>query len=178
MMEKLVHDLATLQEEYKAAETVADNASSKVDGMIEVLRMKITEYEDDRKKMRWPHENTLTRIEARIEDVEAQIAKEWDGEKKTIQYDAGTLKFRTTNTLLIGDRASLLNRLLAHFSTEELVETYIIGFSRTAVRKFIALHPQPYDVVELVPRTTVKLEALSISCKPDEHILAPRIESG
>lgn len=158
MMEELVMQLAELQESRKAAETVADNASSHIDGEITVMQLKVAELIEDRRTLRLPYDISIAHIDGGIEDLSAQILDEWDGEKKTLQYPAGTLKFRTTKRLEINDGAALLASLIGHFSINAIAEKYISGFNKTAVKKFIDLHPPPPDVTELIENTTVKLD--------------------
>lgn len=156
-MEELVDRLAELQEDRKAAETRADIDTRQIDDELEVLRVRSAGLAAERRTLRLPHEKKMAYIDDDIEETASQILEEWNGEKKTLQCNAWTLKFRTTRRLEIHDGAALLASLIDHFTTNTIAETYLSGFNRTAVKKFIDLHPQPPDVTELIEKTTVKL---------------------
>ena len=158
MIEELVNKLAELQTERAAREIVADKESAATDLMIHLAEENIATLKEDRKNERQIDENAIGKMDAEIEEIEKQIVEAWSGEKKTMQFDAGTLKFRTTKSLKIGDGAALLAQLLHHFSTNVIVDEYISGFNRTAIKKFMDLIPTLPDVAELIPKTNVKLE--------------------
>lgn len=106
-------------------------------------------------------ERQIQAIEEDIEATKTHIIELWGGETKTIKYEDGrVLSFRTTQSTVIVDGAALLAELLDHFTTNKVVDEYITGFKKTAVRKFISVIPLPPDVVELIAKTTVKLEEL------------------
>jgi len=78
--------------------------------------------------------------------------------KKTMEFPVGILTLRTTQSLDIGNPAILLDNLTEHFTTYRIANEFISGFKKTIVKKFMAMHPQDSSVVELTPKTTVKLE--------------------
>ena len=97
-------------------------------------------------------------IDERMNEIKDQIIDEWTGEKKTLEFGAGTLKFRTTTKLNILDGTWLLGELLDHTTLEDVATKYISGFSKTAVKKYMGVHELPVDAVEIEYKTTVKLE--------------------
>ncbi len=99
--------------------------------------------------------------ERRIDEIKAQIIDEWTGEDKTMVFDAGILKFRTTQSLKIYDEELLLHDIIEHTSIRDASKTYIKGFNLTAVKKYMTVHPQQPEVAELTSKTTVKLEQKS-----------------
>ena len=157
MIEELVNKLAKLQTERAARKIAADKESAATDLMIKLAEENIASLKEDRKNERQVDENAIGELDAEIENISSQIVEAWSGEKKTMPFDAGTLKFRTTQSLKIGDGAALLTQLLHHFSTNVIVDEYISGFNRTAIKKFMDLIPTLPDVAELIPKTTVKL---------------------
>ena len=160
-MEEYVQILSELQAERNASESATD-----ADEVVITLREAVADAEKQLEAAKLALSNELRytdvaikQIDEMIEDMKSQILQLWDGSLKTIEYDGGKiLKFRTTTSVSIGDGAALLAGLIDHFSTNRIADEFISGFHKTAVRKFIDLHPQPPDVVELVANTTVKLE--------------------
>lgn len=159
-MEKLVNKLAELQAERKEIEERADDEVHEMgyDRSIHDLKKDLEQQEYLKYSVRRPFENEMAGIDEKIEDIQSHIIDEWSGEKNTIKYPSGTLKFRTTTSLDIGDGAALLANLIDHFSTNKIAEEYISGFNKTSVKKFMNVIPLPPDVAEMIPKTTVKLE--------------------
>lgn len=159
-MEDLVNKLAELQAERKVAEDVINNDPVIIscNETIAALESRIAEARKNLVFLRAGYDTRISEINATIKETETQIIDTWDGEKRTVRYDAGLLKIRTTTSLKIHDGQILLDNLIHHFPTYVIVEKYISGFNKTQVRKFIDLHPQSHSVVELIDKTTVKLE--------------------
>lgn len=163
-MEEYVNKLAMWQAKRKTIECDL-NDDPEVAGCnetIAALEAQITEAHKTLVFMCAGYDTRISEIDDEIKHVSAQIIDAWDGEKKTIETDAGTIKFRTTYSLKISDEAALLANLLDHFSTNKIVEKYLKGFYSTPIKEFMVVHELPTDVAGLVPKTTVKLEAVSV----------------
>lgn len=158
-MEEFVRELAGLQ-----AELAADTKFVDGDGIVITLRESVADAKAElanaeaalAKEMSLYAPATRS-IENAIEEMKERVLDAWGGEAKTYQYDFGKLSLTTTKSVVIGDGAFLLANLIEHFSTNAIADTYITGFKKTAVRKFVDLFPQPDDVVALEEKTTVKL---------------------
>ena len=159
-MEELVNKLANLQSERSLREEAAEE-----DELVIEYSEKITRLEKELKKFQQARAQELAYyapaiddIKVDIEEIKKQIIDTWDGKKKTMPFDVGTLKFRTTGSLRISDREWLLSDLLDHTTIEDVAEKYIKGFNMTAVKKYMSVHNLPVDVAEIEYKTTVKLE--------------------
>jgi len=157
MIEEYVIKLAELQTELKKEEQKADEASLLIGAEIEALKADMAKLQEHRTAVRLPSVKSIEKIKTTIESLYAQVVDEWTGEKKTIVFDAGTLKFRTSQSLNILDEGLLLHDIIEHTSAWDAGKTYIKGFNLTAVKKYMTVHPQPAEVAELVSKTTVKL---------------------
>ena len=157
-MEELVNKLAELQAELKAEEAKADKASALTDASITDVKDELAELEIERKNERLPYIEAAQELQTTIGDIQQTIIDVWNGEKKTLKFDAGTLKFRTTSKLEIYHPEILLADMFVHLQTGSEMMKYLSGFNKTAVKKYIGVHPQDIDIVELIPATTVKLE--------------------
>jgi len=100
-------------------------------------------------------------IDERMDEVKAHIIDEWTGENKTMLFVAGTLKFRTTQSLKIENDALVLTGLLDHTSVKDVAKNYITGFNKTAVKKFMGVLSLPMGAAWIERKTTVKLEQKS-----------------
>jgi len=160
-MEELVMRFAELQEERKALETQAEKAvrESGYDEEIFTLEKELKRLKQLKAETRYPYEWDMGQADEKMEVISAQILNEWDGEKKTRQYPAGTLKFRTTQSLRIKDATLVLAGLLDHTSVVDVATNYIKGFNLTAVKKYMGVLALPMGAAELAHKTTVKLEA-------------------
>ena len=157
-MEELVNKLAGLQAELDRELVGADFASANVDSRIVEAEEMLLRLEKERALNRQPYIEAAEEIKTTIGGLYETIIAEWSGEKKTIEFGAGTLKFRTTQSINIVDRVWLLGELLDHTSLEDVATKYISGFSKTAVKKYMSVHELPIDVAEIVYKTTAKLE--------------------
>ena len=161
-MKELVNKLANLQTVRKEFEDRADNAvrQMRYDKNIHDLEMELKQQKELRDSIRCPFEDEMSKIDEGIEDISAQIIHVWNPEtmKKTMKFDVGVLTLRTTQSLDIKDPTALLNNLIFHFTTYRIATEFISGFKATIVKKFMDMHPQSQSVVELVAKTTVKLE--------------------
>lgn len=161
-MKELVNKLAELQATRKEFEDRADDAVHQMgyDRNIHDLEEELEQQIELRDSIRMPFENEIAKIDEGIEDISSQIVHVWDPKTmdKTMNFDIGTLTLHTTQSLDIKDPTTLLDNLISHFSTYRAATEFISGFKKTIVRQFINLHPQSKGVVELIPKTTVKLE--------------------
>ena len=161
-MKELVNKLAVLQANRKLFEDRADNAVHQMgyDRNIRDLEVELQQQIELRDSIRRPFEDEMSKIDEGIEDISNQIIHTWDPEtmKKTMKFDIGILTLRTTQSLDIKDPAILLDNLISPFTTYRVANEFISGFKKTTVRKFIDMHPQSQSVVELVAKTSVKLE--------------------
>ena len=157
-MEELVNKLAELQAKQRYAEGEAESASMDVDEMIRSVEVDLMDLKKKREELRKPHIEAAKELQTTIEDISAQIIEAWSGEKKTLKFDAGTLKFRTTSKLEIYHPEILLADMFVHLQTGSQMLKYLSGFNKTAVKKYIGVHPQDTDIVELIATTSVKLE--------------------
>jgi len=161
MMEELVNKLAELQEErdnkideYRSDDliitlsTAVDDAAQKLDEAKVLLSNAMIYYDA-----------TEERIDMEIEEIKAHIVDEWGGKKKTIKFDAGTLKFRTSGSIKINDAVLLMDDLLERNPLYDVVGKYIKGFNLTNLKKYMGVHELPIDVAEIGYKTTVKLES-------------------
>ena len=159
-MEDLVKLLASMQAELKAAED-AMNADSDIIAHREAVatargRLEMSEMALANDLSYYKHAMEATK--AHIEEIKAQVIDEWDGDKKTLKFDAGTLKFRTTQSLNIENETALLYNLIDHAGIKDVATKYISGFNKTAVKKYMDVHELPTVIAELISKTTVKLE--------------------
>ena len=157
-MKELVDRLAQLQAEREDIIEQEKDASMDIDMKIDALEGQILVLKDDLAKIQRPYVEAVASIDKQINDVKAMIIDTWDGEKKTMKFDVGTLKFRTTSKLEIHYPEMLIVDIYTHLHTGSEVMKYISGFNKTATKKYLTVHPQDPDVVEMVPSTSVKLE--------------------
>lgn len=162
MMEEIVQELAELQEELNDTRSeaakdervvrlraTADDAAKQLDAAKIELSNEMIYYEA-----------TYERLDMEIDEISAQIIKAWDGEKKTLKFGDKTLKFRTTQSLKINDAGMMLVDLIEHLTPAEIADKYIKGFKSTPLKKYISVISIDTDVVELIPKTTVKLDVV------------------
>ena len=158
MMEELVNKLAELQAEM---ESIADQIAG--DRIIQEYVTAIAELEKQASDSRDALHDLISAygqdlIDERMNEIKDQIIDEWDGEKKTLEFGAGTLKFRTTTSVDVKDGGWLLESMSTRLPYYKVYDEYIKGFNLTAVRKYIDVIEVPEDVVKLVSKTTAKLE--------------------
>ncbi len=160
MMGDLVNKLAELQAERKVEEAAvnADDAVTTYRAAVAAAEKQLEAAKIALASELEFYEVEIERINTEIEEIEAQIVDTWDGEKRTVRYDAGLLKFRTTTSLKIKDDTLVLTGLLDHTSMEDVATRYIKGFNLTAVKKYMGVLELPMGAAELVSKTTVKLE--------------------
>ena len=161
-MIELIKKLAELQADLKAEEAKADEASALTDASIADVKDELAELEIERKNERLPYSEAAQELQTTIGDIQQTIIDAWDGERKTIETDAGTIKFRTTYSLKIIDEPRVLEDLMDHLATSEEITEYINGFNKTKLKAYMVIHPLSTDVAGLVPKTTVKLEVRKV----------------
>ena len=159
-MEELVERLAELQSDLEMKEDAAE-----ANELVIKYSEKITHLEKELKKLQQARAQELAYyapaiddIKVNIEEIKKQIIEAWDGDKKTLKFDVGTLKFRMTSKLEIYHPEILLADMFVHLQTGSQMLKYLSGFNKTAVKKYIGVHPQDADIVELIATTSVKLE--------------------
>gem|GEM_PF-3813313 len=157
MIEDLISQLAALQAEMEEEDEKADFASSAIDRHIIDARARLANLEKERDINRQPYVEAAEEISDEIKHVSAQIIDEWSGEKKTLVFNAGTLKFRTTSSLKIVDEAWLLERIVTTTSFREAANKYLKGFNLSAVKKYMSVLPLPMGAAKIEYNTTVKL---------------------
>ena len=157
-MEELVNKLAELQAELKAEEAKADEASALTDASITDVKDELAELEIERKNERSPYIEAAQELQTTIGDIQQTIIDEWNGEKKTLKYPAGTLSFRQTGSLRIIDDVRLMELLIEKAPIFDVVSKYIKGFKLTGVKKFVEVHNVRAGVALMEYKTTVKLE--------------------
>ena len=157
-MEEYVIKLAELQAEVAGYEHKADDVSLQIDAEITMLEKELSDLIEERKTIRRPFTEMAEEAQTTIADLHETIIDEWSGKYKTIKFDAGTLKFRTTSKLEIYHPEILIADMFTHLQTGTEMMKYLSGFNKTAVKKYIGVHPQDTDIVELTSTTTVKLE--------------------
>jgi NAD-dependent DNA ligase len=158
MIEELVDKLAELQAEMRTAadKIAADPLIAEYTAAIAELEKQASEGRDALHDLVSAYgQDDLTKL---IDEVEAEIIDEWTGEKKTMVFDAGTLKFRTTQSLEIENKTLVLTGLLDHTSVKDVANNYITGFNKTAVKKYMGVLELPMGAAEIEYKTTVKLE--------------------
>lgn len=161
-MEELVRNLVALQAEQKAEESARDSdevvitlreAVADAKGILEMAEKALA---DDLAY----YDPAIAGTIRDIETIKTQIIEGWDGEKKTMVFGAGTLKFRTTQSLVIENEALVLTGLLDHTSVKDVAENYISGFNKTAVKKYMGVLDLPMGAAEIEYKTTVNLDAI------------------
>lgn len=158
MIEELVNRLALLQAELDRELIGADFASENVDNRIIETEETLLRLKREQNLNRQPYIEAAEELKTTISDLHAQIIDEWGGEKKTMVFDAGTLKFRITQSLKILDDALVLTGLLDHTSVKDVATNYIKGFKLIAVKKYMGVLELPMGAAEIEYKTTVKLE--------------------
>ncbi len=157
-MEEHINKLAELQAELDKELVNADFASANIDDRMARIKEKLSILEQERDINRRPYIEAAEELKTTIGDLYATIIDEWSGEQKTMVFDAGTLKFRTTQSLKIENETLVLTGLLDHTSVKDVATNYIKGFNLTAVRKYMGVLELPMGAAEIEYKTTVKLE--------------------
>ena len=157
-IESYAQELATLQAELAATKTAANEASKKVDAEIAEAEMVLTHLRTMQERIRQPYEYEITEIDIRIAMMQDCIIEAWDGEKKTLKFDAGILKFKTTQSMKIENETLVLTGLLDHTSVKDVATNYITGFKKVAVKKYMGVLDLPMGAARIEKKTTVKLE--------------------
>ena len=157
-MIELLNNLINKQSEIDQIELERGMATEEYDNEIKYLSDQIVELKEQRDLLKKPYDDTIEDIMDEQSEVKTQILKMWDGKKKTLKFDTGTLKFRTTTSLDIRDPSAILEDMMTHLSTPGDIIEYISGFNKTAVKKYMSVHKMRTDAIELVPKTTVSFD--------------------
>jgi len=154
-MEELIQELIKNQAGIDQIESKREEASSTIDKEILKLETELEELMSQRDELRKPYGDIFFMLKTTQDEIKEDILKTWDGKNKTLKFDTGTLKFRTTTSLNIKNEPALLEDLMDHLSTSEEVMEYVTGFNKTAVKRYMGVHKMGTDVVELIAKTNV-----------------------
>ena len=157
-MEELVNQLAELQMKLEIREEQAKEASAWIEERIQKAEDEVKELWKESQAARLPWLAEAEEIKAEMKEIYKTILDVWDGQKKTLPFDAGTLKFRTTESLVIENETLVLTGLLDHTSVKDVATNYITGFNKTAVKKYMSVLDLPMGAARLQRKTSVKLE--------------------
>lgn len=157
-MEELVNKLADIELAISVKTASMERATKGVDQRIADLEHDLKVLKEHRLGVTAPFVIGIADNERQIDAIKARIIDGWDGEKKTIVFDTGTLKFRQTGSLKIIDETLVLTGLLDHTSVGDVATNYITGFNKTAVKKYMGVLELPMGAAEIKYKTTVKLE--------------------
>jgi len=137
MIEEHVNKIAKLQEANDNAIIKMTKATAGIDARIADAKHVLGVLKEHRTGVAAPYVIEIMDNIRQTDEIQTQIIDEWTGEEKTMVFDAGTLKFRTTRSLIIKDETWLLHDILDRMSIEEMF------------------------VAEIEYKTTVKLEQKS-----------------
>lgn len=157
-MEELVQRLAELQTFRDEIVAHVHDESIDIEMQIDALETDILTLKDKLELVQRPFDASMTNVDRDIERVSNQIVDAWDGEKKTLEFDAGTLKFLMTQSLEINSKSKMMYVLSDTLSLGEIANKYITGYNKTVIKKYMGVHSVTPDVAELIPKTTVELE--------------------
>lgn len=157
-MEELVNRLAKLQAEQK---TAVDGIAADIDiaeykAAIAKLEKQVSEDRDALHDLESAY--GVDNIKQLIDETKTQLIDEWDGEKKTLKYEAGTILFRQTGSLRIIDDVRLMELLIEKAPIVDVVSKYIKGFKLIGVKKFVDVHNVQTGVASMEYKTTVSLK--------------------
>jgi len=162
MIEEHVNKIADIELAISVKTASMNRATTGIDARIADAEHALETLKEHRNRVAAPYVVGIADNDREIDEIRTQIIDEWTGEKKTMVFDAGTLKFRTTRSLKIHDKAWLLHDILDRMSIEEMFKKeYLKGFNPTAVKKYMDMYELPIDVAEIEYKTTVKLEQKS-----------------
>ena len=158
-MEELVNKLANLQAKMKS---VADEIAA--DTLIEEYTAAIIELEEHAAEGRKERDNLVAAygqdlLKIEIDGLKDQILDEWDGEKKTIKYDFGTISFRTTKNLNIVDGRRLLGHMVANMPIDKIADEYLKGFLLTPTRAYVTVHGLGEGIAKIQEKTSVSFKS-------------------
>lgn len=159
-MDELVQQLAVVQAEIAATTEHMNRATAGADQRIEEAERALEVLKEHRIGVAAPFIIGIADGERLTDEIETQIINEWTGEKTTMVFDAGTLKFAQRGNLKIHDEVWLMNDILDRMSVEDIFKKkYLKGFNLTAIKRYMGVHDLPVDVAEIEYTATVKLEA-------------------
>jgi len=160
MIEERVNKLAELQEERRENEdaTNSNPAVASYDEEIARIESRLADMVQKRNDVLLPYGERQAALDEKIDEIKAQIIDEWTGEKKTMVFGVRTLKFRTTQSLVVENVTLVLTGLLDHTSVKDVAKNYITGFKKTAVKKYMGVLDLPMGAAYINQKTTVKLE--------------------
>ena len=150
-----VQKLAELQEELKSAEDkiAADPTIKEYTEKIAELEKQVSKHRDAVYDLKSVY--MQEHIEAQIKEAKEQIIFGWTGEKNTLVFDVGTLKFRTTKSLKVVNGGRLLEHIIKNTSTDEAVDKYLQGFRLMPTKAYVDVHGLGAGIARIEPKTTV-----------------------
>lgn len=142
--------LAELQASVEGEKDKANKASEALDEGIKYLR----KLRDDVLR---PHVEMIEELQTTIESLKHQIVIDWDGEKKTIPYEFGTLRLTTRKKLEVHNDPAMMVDLISHIEPERIID-YVKGFEVKKLTEYMGTFPQPPEVAEIVETTTASFK--------------------
>jgi hypothetical protein len=134
------------------------------DTLIEEYTAAIIELEEHAAEGRKERDNLVAAygqdlLKIEIDGLKDQILDEWDGEKKTIKYDFGTISFRTTKNLNIVDGRRLLGHMVANMPIDKIADEYLKGFLLTPTRAYVTVHGLGEGIAKIDEKTSVSFKS-------------------
>ena len=158
LLETYVQELVDIELAISIKAASMAKATESADTRIAELENALRVEKEHRLGIAHPFLHAIGELGSDADVIKAQIIETWDGEKKTLKFAAGTLKFRTTQSLKIENETLVLTGLIDHTSIKDVATKYINGFNKTAVKKYMSVLDLPLGAAEIEKKTTVKLE--------------------
>lgn len=152
-----VEKLADLQAVIKEVESRADMASSDVGYAIDWLTGELARLKEERVTARAPYMESIEGLNIDIGKLKVKIVDDWDGEKKTIEYESGTLRLITRKKLVISNESAMMADVIRHIEPERVVD-YIEKFDPKKITEYMGTFLQPPEVAEVVSTTTASFK--------------------
>ena len=159
-MKELVNKLADIELAISAKTASMIKATEHIDNRIGEAENALGAMKEHRTGIAHPFLNAIGELSSDADEIRTQILDEWDGDKKTLKFAAGTLKFRTTQNLKIENETLVLTGLLDHTSVKDVATNYISGFNKIAVKKYMGVLSLPMGAAWIERKTNVKLETI------------------
>ncbi len=154
-MKELLDELIKRQHVIEGINIERDDATHDINLAIETMKKELVTMEKVRDYTEKPYNDKVKLLEYGQYETKERILKTWDKAKKTLKFDSGTIKFRTTTSLNIKKPDVVLGDLVERLATMEEVMEYVSGFSKTKLKGYIGVHKMDADVIELVAKTGV-----------------------
>ncbi len=154
-MKELLDELIKRQHVIEGINIECADAAHDINLAIETMKKELVTMEKVRDYTEKPYNDKVKLLEYGQYETKERILKTWDKAKKTLKFDSGTIKFRTTTSLNIKKPDVVLGDLVERLATMEEVMEYVSGFSKTKLKGYIGVHKMDADVIELVAKTGV-----------------------